>query len=83
MPMVMGQCPFCQHYRRESAVPTCAAFPDGIPDAIRRGAADHRYPYPGGHGVRFLRAPDVNPERWPLTRDLPARTEVDVRAPRA
>ena len=30
------------------------AFPDGIPRAIRRNEADHRDPYPGDDGIRFL-----------------------------
>ena len=77
-----NQCIFCIHYRRGGLF-TCTAFPGGIPEPILEGKADHRYPYPGDHGVRFLRAPDVNPERWPLTRDLPAPADIDVGAPRA
>jgi len=32
---------------------TCVAFPDGIPDRLLKGLADHRRPYPGDHGIRF------------------------------
>ncbi|MBA9001811.1 hypothetical protein [Thermomonospora cellulosilytica] len=31
----------------------CRAFPDGIPEDIYPGGFDHRFPYPGDHGVRF------------------------------
>lgn len=31
----------------------CAAFPDGIPDAIYPGGFDHRQPFPGDGGVRW------------------------------
>jgi len=35
-------------------VQTCTAFPGGIPDAISTDQHDHREPYPGDHGKRFL-----------------------------
>jgi hypothetical protein len=31
----------------------CAAFPDGIPDAIATGEVEHRKPYAGDHGIQF------------------------------
>ena len=31
----------------------CAAFPDGIPDAIYLGGFDHRKPFKGDNGIRF------------------------------
>lgn len=36
----------------------CAAFPDGIPDSIMYGMADHRLPVEGDHGIRFVLDPD-------------------------
>jgi len=32
---------------------TCAAFPDGIPDAIKYDGFDHKRPYPGDHGITY------------------------------
>lgn len=40
----------CKH---NEAAGTCAAFPDGIPDAIFFGEHDHRLPYPGDRGIRW------------------------------
>jgi hypothetical protein len=33
----------------------CEAFPDGIPEEIRRGKNLHLKPYPGDHGVQYER----------------------------
>ncbi len=34
----------------------CAAFPDGIPDAIAYGNNLHLTPYPGDNGIQFEEA---------------------------
>ena len=31
----------------------CAAFREGIPDAIAENEIEHRKPYPGDHGIQF------------------------------
>jgi hypothetical protein len=36
-----------------SGGPTCAAFPDGIPDEVYGNVLDHRQPIDGDHGVRW------------------------------
>lgn len=46
-----SQCIDCRHKHRTG--PTCAAFPQGIPDAILRNQHDHRQPYAGDGGVTF------------------------------
>lgn len=49
-------CVACSRYRpfdddhREA---WCAAFPEGIPDAISFEGFDHREPFEGDHGIRF------------------------------
>jgi hypothetical protein len=67
MTMIGLPCAMCVHYRGLTPAPlepdtvavasdvlnTCAAFPDGIPDAITEGETDHVSPYPGDHGIQF------------------------------
>ena len=53
--LIMPICLYCTHYDR--SVPRdgyfCAAFPDGIPDAIIESQVDHREPVDGDHGIQF------------------------------
>lgn len=51
------QCHTCAHFSGDGE---CAAFPNGIPEAIYLNLADHRLPYRGDHGIRW--SPD---ERQP------------------
>ena len=51
-----SQCAFCTHFIQGFK---CKAFPDGIPDKILDGYADHRLPYPGDHGVRMELKPGL------------------------
>ncbi len=50
----------CQH-RQEAR--KCVAFPDGIPQEIIDNEFDHRKPYPGDRGIRFLMTTTARSER--------------------
>lgn len=49
-------CDSCDRLRpaEEGEVRTCAAFPKGIPVPIADGSADHRAPWEGDHGKRWI-----------------------------
>jgi len=48
-------CEFCS--RRNWETGECSAFPEGIPEAIYSGGADHRKPIKGDHGFQFAQDP--------------------------
>ena len=44
-------CNRCRHFYLGTF--RCAAYPDGIPDAILFNKVDHHAPYVGDHGIQF------------------------------
>jgi hypothetical protein len=46
-------CMYCKHYQRDAEGFACAAFPDGIPEAIITSETDHRLPVKGDHDIQF------------------------------
>lgn len=53
----------------------CAAFPDGIPEDIKRLGFDHRLPYPGDGGVRH----ELRPDRADIVASFERETPADIR----
>lgn len=52
--MVTGPMPMCFECKRHFGDLTCDAFPDGIPQEIVLSEHDHRKPFVGDDGFRFL-----------------------------
>ena len=48
----ISQCLYCR-WGKAGLPPTCAAYPQGIPEAILANQHDHHHPYPGDKGIRF------------------------------
>lgn len=51
--IILPQCVYCVHLAPGMR---CAAYPDGIPQEIRKNLVDHRERYPGDHGIGFTPA---------------------------
>lgn len=58
MTIILPQCLDCIHLDRNNKPPVCAAFPEGIPDAILMNKVDHREPVKGDHGIQFVALPN-------------------------
>jgi hypothetical protein len=57
MPLRIG-CHTCAHFGHARGT-RCAAFPDGIPLAIRNSPHDHREPYEGEGGILYKPPPEA------------------------
>lgn len=53
-PLRSDTCERCTHHRGWK---TCAAFPNGIPDALWGAYRGHREPFPGDNGIQFQLVP--------------------------
>lgn len=54
-------CMSCKHFDRAADDLSCAAFPDGIPDAIIENRLDHRQPIDGDNGIQFEQGEGLEP----------------------
>lgn len=69
------QCLFCKHWQSpldrddKQDVQICDAYPDGIPDRIWDGQADHRQEQPGDHGIRWEPDGDVEFPAYALDKE--------------
>ncbi len=59
--MISAYCPRCLRFFPWKSIPSCEAFPDGIPERIITGEVAHLTPYPGDHGVQYL---PKNPRKY-------------------
>jgi hypothetical protein len=64
--LTLPLCSICRYkhpdtldYRKR--FPTCDAFPNGIPEAVRKNHLDHRRPISGDNGIHFDPAADTAP----------------------
>jgi hypothetical protein len=56
--VTISLCSLCKHKHRDSltfrkSFPTCDAFPNGLPEAVRKNRIDHRKALAGDNGIRF------------------------------
>ena len=61
-------CALCKHKHQDSltfrnSFPTCDAFPNGIPEAVRKNRIDHRKALAGDNGIRFELANEFETSR--------------------
>lgn len=60
-------CIWCKHFvlrTKDSIIPSCSAFPKGVPNEImpgeRTATFDHRYPHPDDNGIQFEPNDDID-----------------------
>ncbi|MCE1187458.1 MAG: hypothetical protein LWW92_17855, partial [Rhodocyclales bacterium] len=53
-PWKSDTCGDCNHYQ---GFQRCAAFPDGIPNALWQAYKGHRTPWPGDQGIQYEQVP--------------------------
>jgi len=70
--LTLPLCSICRFKHKDSLsyrkrFPTCDAFPNGIPEAVRKNRMDHRKAIAGDNGIRFELVADTEPMKRLLT----------------
>jgi hypothetical protein len=70
--LTLPLCSICRYKHKDSltyrkSFPTCDAFPNGIPEAVRKNKMDHRKAIAGDNGIRFELAVDTEPMKQLLS----------------
>ena len=70
--LTLSLCSICRYKHKDSLIyrrsfPTCDAFPNGIPEAVRKNKIDHRKAIAGDNGIRFELAVDTEPMKQLLS----------------
>ena len=66
--LTLPLCSICRYKHQDTfdyrkSFPTCDAFPNGIPEAVRKNRIDHRRTISGDNGIHFELAADTEPLR--------------------
>lgn len=64
--LALPLCSICRYKHHDTlnyrkSFPTCDAFPNGIPEAVRKNRIDHRRAISGDNGIHFELAADSEP----------------------
>jgi hypothetical protein len=64
--LTLPLCSICRYKHQDTlnyrkSFPTCDAFPNGIPEAVRKNRIDHRRMISGDNGIHFEPAADTEP----------------------
>lgn len=70
--LTLPLCSICRYKHKDSLTyrkryPTCDAFPNGIPEAVRKNRMDHRKAIAGDNGIRFELVADTEQMKLLLT----------------
>lgn len=70
--LTLPLCSICRYRQMDTlnyrkSFPACDAFPNGIPEAVRKNGIEHRRTISGDNGIHFELAADTEPLRQLLS----------------
>jgi len=70
--LTLPLCPFCRYRHQDTlnyhkSFPACGAFPNGIPEAVRKNGIENRRTISGDNEIHFELAADTEPLRQILS----------------